>query len=55
MKLCKYLGLLSCKSAKLAYFSKYVDPYLVNMLTLGTCLVKNRQRYAYIIYEWPLI
>ena len=24
------------------------------MLTYGTYLVKNRQNYAYVIYEWPL-
>ena len=30
-------------------------PYLVNILILVTYLVKNRQRYAYIIHELPLL
>ena len=29
-------------------------PYLVNMLIQGTYLVKNSQKYADVIYEWPL-
>ena len=29
-------------------------PYLVNMLIYGTYLVKNSQKYAYVIYEQPL-
>ena len=27
--------------------------YLVNIFIYGTYLVKNRQKYAYVINEWP--